>query len=95
MRFSCGKRAAEMMSRKAKHLPLCSLLLFLIHLNPIEGMVANGTLLKMQPKSDYRHSRYTIDDLLYAKFSYKVSDDIDMDPCKSGKSTIIEWNRRG
>lgn len=33
----------------------------------------------------YKGSKYTIDDLLNGKFSFKVSDDIDMDPCKASK----------
>lgn len=31
----------------------------------------------------YKGSKYTIDDLINRKFSYKISNDIDMDPCKA------------
>lgn len=32
------------------------------------------------------HSTWTIDDLMYSNFPLKISDDIDLDPCKSGES---------
>lgn len=33
----------------------------------------------------HRANGFTIDDLMKGKFTHKVSDDIDMDPCKSSR----------
>lgn len=30
------------------------------------------------------HNKFSIDELLSSKFEFKISEDIDMDPCKSG-----------
>lgn len=57
-------------------------LMFLLPNYQIEAHVTNKTRL-MIPAHFYRGSKYTIDDLINGKFSYRVSDDIDMDPCKA------------
>lgn len=51
------------------------------------ALVLNETLLLSYEKraADFKHHKYSIDELLNSDFEYKVSDDIDMDPCKSGK----------
>lgn len=41
-----------------------------------------------RPQQNYS-SRYTADELLMSQFDFKVSEDIDMDPCKSG---MYEYN---
>lgn len=35
------------------------------------------------PSHFYKSSKYTIDELINGKFMYRVSNDIDMDPCKA------------
>lgn len=37
----------------------------------------------------YKGSKYTIDDLINRKFSYKISNDIDMDPCKASTYSTL------
>lgn len=36
-----------------------------------------------RPQQNYS-SRYSADELLMSQFDFKISEDIDMDPCKSG-----------
>lgn len=50
--------------------------------NNIDANISNATLL-ITPLQYYKGSKYTVDDLLNTKFTSKVSDDIDMDPCKA------------
>lgn len=77
---------------------LYDLMLILMVLLPnyqIEAHVTNSTRL-MVPAHFYHGSKYTVDDLINGKFSYKVSDDIDMDPCKAStyhkhKHTDFTW----
>lgn len=40
-----------------------------------------------------KRSKYTIDDLLSMRFESKISDDIDVDPCKSGKYYSYNYYR--
>lgn len=51
--------------------------------NIINANISNATLLITEAQYNAKGSKYTIDDLLNTKFTYKVSDDIDMDPCKA------------
>lgn len=53
----------------------------------------NGSFLVGPKRNNGRHVKYTIDDLMNGQFEYKVSDDIDMDPCKS--STYRHRERSG
>lgn len=64
------------------------IIIALLHNNQIVSAqyITNTTLLTA-PTQHYRGNKYTIDDLIYGKFSSKVSNDIDMDPCKA--STYI------
>lgn len=51
----------------------------------INAYSVNGSLL-IGPQHQHingRYVKYSIDDLMNGQFEYKVSDDIDMDPCKS------------
>lgn len=43
----------------------------------------NRSLLIGPEHTNGRYGKYSIDDLMNGQFEYKVSDDIDMDPCKS------------
>lgn len=54
--------------------------------NLIESFNDNNDLIVATPieKRTY-HSKFTIDDLYYKSYEMKVSNDIDMDPCKAGK----------
>lgn len=70
--------------RKSQHWQCCVVLIIVILL-PISRSDANHKSSKRSTTAlhIYKGSRYTIDDLLNSKFSYKISDDIDMDPCKA------------
>ena len=46
-----------------------------------EGLELNETLITRR----HQQHRYTIDELLDARFPKSISGDIDMDPCKSSK----------
>lgn len=59
---------------------LCVLLCMLIAAQT-NGYILNQTLYT----TEHRQSKFTIDDLLNGQYSFKISDDIDMDPCKAGK----------
>lgn len=64
-------------------------------LNNVNAMYLNGTALTSEisssfPPRIYNHNNFTIEDLLHRKFEFKVSDDIDMDPCKSSKCVAIK-----
>lgn len=73
---------------RLKNLVLFSYFLLLI-LTKTHGFILNETIYV----SDLRSSKFTIDELLNGHFSYKISDDIDMDPCKAGKAiSFIEKN---
>lgn len=45
-----------------------------------------------RPQQNYS-SRYSADELLMSQFDFKVSEDIDMDPCKSGMFEYLPNNR--
>lgn len=62
---------------------------FLSMNQPIDAqMVTNLTIRHtIPPTHSYKGSKYTIDELINGKFTFKISDDIDMDPCKA--STYI------
>lgn len=82
--------------QKSHQLFWCASLIVMIHLtnSQIDAHTANGTRLTV-PSQHYRGSKYTIDDLIYGKWPYKVSNDIDMDPCKASKLRIrnsFRWN---
>lgn len=55
------------------------------------GLELNETLItqkhrnNQQQQQQHRHQRFTIDELLSLKFQARISDDIDMDPCKSSQ----------
>lgn len=55
--------------------------------NNINAFVAynNETNRFYMPIHYSKGGKYTIDDLLNGQFSYKISDDIDMDPCKASE----------
>lgn len=57
------------------------LLLCIVIVAQTHGYLLNQTIFATQ----HRQSKFTIDDLLNGQFSYKISEDIDMDPCKAGK----------
>lgn len=59
----------------------------LIIIHECHGYAINETVYL----TDYRTGRYGIDDLLSGQFTYKMSDDIDMDPCKAGKCAHNEY----
>lgn len=54
---------------------------------PIDAQMMTNLTMRhtISPAHSYRGSRYTIDELINGKFTFKVSDDIDMDPCKASK----------
>lgn len=55
-------------------------------INFTNAMILNETLLIRQEKpGNFKHRKFSIDELLHTQFDNRVSDDIDMDPCKSGK----------
>lgn len=54
------------------------------------GSLRNVT--QKQPLKLTRMHVYTADDLLTGRFAFKVSDDIDMDPCKSGNNVPSSAN---
>lgn len=58
----------------------------IVNINPIQHTIVSAQV----PKHKYR-SKYTIEELLNTKFERKISDDIDMDPCKAG---MYESHRR-
>lgn len=52
------------------------------------GLELNQTLITrkhQQHQHPHRHGAYSIDELLATKFPTRISNDIDMDPCKSSK----------
>uniref|UniRef100_A0A1A9WC30 Metalloendopeptidase n=1 Tax=Glossina brevipalpis TaxID=37001 RepID=A0A1A9WC30_9MUSC len=51
----------------------------IIRIDPVQQLIVPAQV----PKHKYR-SKYTIEELLNTKFERKISDDIDMDPCKAG-----------
>lgn len=53
----------------------------------IDAFATNQSLLIAKPSQNYKGSKYTIGELLNGRFTFKVSDDIDMDPCKSSMYT--------
>lgn len=69
---------------KLSHWLWCTILIVMILLpnSQIDAHFSNITNLTTSIQH-YRGSKYTIDDLIYGKFPYKVSNDIDMDPCKA------------
>lgn len=65
---------------------MCMVYIFIsIIVHKCHSYAINGTVFV----TDYHTGRYGIDDLLYGQFSYKISDDIDMDPCKAGMAIMI------
>jgi len=43
-----------------------------------------------------RAVRFTVEELLHTKFPSRISDDIDLDPCKGGKNhTLLKINKVG
>lgn len=50
-----------------------------------EAYSVNGSLLIGPQHITGKYVKYSIDDLMNGQFEYKVSDDIDMDPCKSSR----------
>uniref|UniRef100_A0A182S6D0 Uncharacterized protein n=1 Tax=Anopheles maculatus TaxID=74869 RepID=A0A182S6D0_9DIPT len=59
-----------------------SIVMVIIFINQLtEGLELNETLITQR----HQHHRYTIDELLDARFPKSISGDIDMDPCKSSK----------
>ncbi|XP_052891850.1 tolloid-like protein 1 [Anopheles moucheti] len=57
--------------------PIVMVIIFINQLT--EGLLLNETLITQK----HQHHRYTIDELLDARFPKSISGDIDMDPCKS------------
>lgn len=51
-------------------------------INAVDGMHSN----ELYSNS---HNKFSIKELLSRKFDYKISDDIDMDPCKSSELAIV------
>lgn len=74
---------------RIKHISIfpCTIFWWLICflLSIVNGYSVNETFLIEKQKSSHHNARYSIDDLLNGKFVFKVSDDIDMDPCKSSE----------
>lgn len=52
----------------------------------------NVTMRRPRPQQKYG-SRYSADELLMSQFEFKVSEDIDMDPCKSGMYECLTNNK--
>lgn len=66
------------------------IMIYFLSISQIDAQtLMNSTIRQytIPPAHSYRGSRYTIDELINGKFTFKVSDDIDMDPCKA--STYI------
>lgn len=55
----------------------------------INAYSVNGSLPIGPQHTNGRYGKYSIDDLMNGKFEYKVSDDIDMDPCKSSMYSLV------
>lgn len=49
--------------------------------NGVSELYNNSTL---KEHATTYHNKFSIDELLSSKYDYKISEDIDMDPCKSG-----------
>lgn len=72
--------------RKSQHW-LCCIVVIMVILLPNSRSDAHLRTSKRpatgSSSHSYKSSKYTIEDLINRKFSYKVSNDIDMDPCKA------------
>lgn len=55
-------------------------------LNGTSASKLHGGGSKHMLKYSTDHSTWTIEDLMNSNFPLKISDDIDLDPCKSGES---------
>lgn len=71
-----------------------SIVLYLVQsaLPITDAYSVNGSLLIGPAYINGKYVKYTIEDLMNGQFEYKVSDDIDMDPCKS---SMYLWRAGG
>lgn len=72
---------------------LVLIMIYFLSSSQIDAQIMlNSTMRLTIPRThNYKGSRYTIDELINGKFTFKVSDDIDMDPCKA--STYNFFNK--
>lgn len=63
------------------------IMIYFLSISQINAQILMNTTIRytIPPTHSYKGSKYTIDELINGKFTYKVSDDIDMDPCKASK----------
>lgn len=78
---SCGCLASPPSS--AMSIPVLLFLLLLISEPLCHALELNQTLITRKHQQHQHHQAYTIDDLMATKFPTRISNDIDMDPCKS------------
>lgn len=70
--------------------PFMLITIYFLSMNqPIDAQMLTNVTIRhtISPRHSYKGGKYTIDELINGKFTFKVSDDIDMDPCKA--STYI------
>jgi len=53
------------------------------------GAVSISSGSNVSDRHQHRAMRFTIEELLHTKFPSRISDDIDLDPCKGGKNPIL------
>lgn len=73
-------RPHHLLQSRQSHCLATMLLIFVLHI-----INAHGSNVSVVPSElrYYHGSRYSINELLNTRFRFKVSDDIDMDPCKA------------
>jgi hypothetical protein len=60
------------------------------------GAVSLSSGNKVSDRHQQRAVRFTIEELLHTKFPSRISDDIDLDPCKGGKNpTLLKISKVG
>ena len=60
------------------------------------GVVSISSGNNVSDRHQQHAMRFTIEELLHTKFSSRISDDIDLDPCKGGKNpTLLKINKFG
>lgn len=70
---------------------LTIILILILPNSQINAHVTNTTQLNA-PAHFYKGSKYTIDELINGKFTYKVSNDIDLDPCKASAYNLYNYS---
>jgi len=60
------------------------------------GVMSISSGSNVSDRHQQRAVRFTIEELLHTKFPSRISDDIDLDPCKGGKNpTLLKINKVG